>query len=123
MYVLRALRLRRSRNLPASLGVRAAIAVGASLGVLAAPAAMAAPANDTFANRTDLGDQLPVHEIESNVGSTSEAFDSTSRPSAAPATRSGGVGNSPGTEWVTVSTCQTAFPTVVASSKSSTRQT
>jgi hypothetical protein len=61
---------RRSGNFR-SLGICAAIAVGASLGVLA-PAAMAAPSNDSFANRTSLGDELPVNRSESNVGATWE---------------------------------------------------
>jgi hypothetical protein len=55
-----------------AVGVCAAIAVGASLGALA-PAAMAAPSNDDFANRTQLGDALPLHVTESNVGATREA--------------------------------------------------
>ncbi|HEX4305280.1 MAG TPA: hypothetical protein VHZ54_04530 [Solirubrobacterales bacterium] len=95
-----------------SLGICAAIAVGASLGVLA-PTAMAAPANDAFANRTDLATQLPVRETESNVGATRESGE----PSLG---LIGGAGHSlwwaweaPATEFVTVSTCQSPFPTVV----------
>jgi hypothetical protein len=105
------MRPRRSRSLR-SLGVCAAIAVGASLGVLA-PAAMAAPANDAFANRTDLGAQLPVHETESNVGAGYESGE----PRLG---LIGGAGHSlwwaweaPATGFVTVSTCQSPFPTVV----------
>jgi hypothetical protein len=111
MYVSRALRLATSRHLRA-IGICAAIAVGASLGVLAPPA-VAAPANDQFANRTDLGDALPIHETESNEGATREDGEP----------KLGLLGNAghslwwswqaPATGWVTVSTCQTAFPTYV----------
>jgi hypothetical protein len=61
----------RSRKLR-SLGIGAAIAVGASLGLLAPAAASAAPANDNFANRASLGNALPLHVSESNVGATRE---------------------------------------------------
>jgi hypothetical protein len=95
-----------------ALGICAALAVGASLGVLA-PSAMAAPANDAFAQRIDLGDQLPVHEAESNEGAGRE----TGEPVLG---LMGGAGHSlwwaweaPATELVTVSTCQSPFPTVV----------
>jgi hypothetical protein len=101
------LRLRRSRNLR-SLGICAAITVGASLGVLA-PAAMAAPTNDFFAQRADLGDALPVHIAESNVGATKESGEP----------RIGSLSNSghslwwewqaPATEWVTASVCESSF--------------
>jgi hypothetical protein len=98
-----------SANLRA-VGICAAIAVGASLGVLA-PAAMAAPPNDLFANRTQLGDELPVHLTESNVGAEKESGEE--------------IGNfakgrsiwweweAPITGWITVSTCESEFLTVV----------
>jgi hypothetical protein len=96
-----------------SIGIVTAIAVGASLGVLA-PAAVAAPSNDTFANRTDLGDELPVHRTESNEGATKEA---TGEPRIGSLASSGHSiwweWEAPATEWITVSTCESDFPTVV----------
>jgi hypothetical protein len=62
----------RSRKLR-SLAIGAAIAVGASLGTLAPTALAAAPVNDNFAERTQLGDELPVHLTESNVEATRES--------------------------------------------------
>jgi hypothetical protein len=105
------MRPRRTRKFR-SIGICAAIAVGASLGVIAPPA-MAAPANDAFANRTDLGDQLPVHETESNVGATRESGEPTLGLIGAAGHSLWWSWEAPATEWVTVSTCQTPFPTVV----------
>jgi hypothetical protein len=109
MYVSRALRSRRSRHLR-SLGICAAIAVGASLGVLA-PAAMAAPVNDAFANRADLGDALPVHVTESNAGASKEPEEHIS--DFAKGHSIWWEWESPLTGWVTVSTCDYEFQTVV----------
>jgi hypothetical protein len=61
---------RRSRIIQ-SIGICAVITVAASLGVLA-PVAMAAPSNDLFANRAQLGNELPVNLTESNAGATWE---------------------------------------------------
>lgn len=102
MYVSASLRLGSSRKLR-SLGIGAAIAVGASLGLLA-PAAMAAPpVNDNFAERTAIGDELPVHISESNVDATKETGEQINEF---------GKGRSiwwewesPLTGWVTVSVC------------------
>lgn len=66
------LRSAHSRKLR-SLGIGAAIAVGASLGVLAPTALAAPPVNDNFAERTQLGDDLPVHVTESNAEATRES--------------------------------------------------
>jgi hypothetical protein len=109
MYVSRAVRPRSSRHLR-SLGICAAIAVGASLGVLA-PAAMAAPANDAFANRTHLEPVLPVHVTESNAEATKEAGEHIS--DFAKGHSIWWEWESPLTGWVTVSTCDYEFQTVV----------
>src|ERR1700761_7838825 len=109
MYVSRAVRSRRSRNLR-SLGACAAIAVGASLGVLAPPA-LAAPSNDAFANRAVLGDALPVHETESNEGATADAGGRVTE--FAEGHSIWWEWESPLTGWVTVSTCASDFQTVL----------
>src|SRR5262249_39355880 len=86
---------------------------GTSLGVLAPPA-MAAPTNDEFANRTNLGDALPVHLEESNVGATREATDEPQIGRLANAGHSiWWEWEAPATEWVTVSTCESDFLTTV----------
>jgi hypothetical protein len=96
-----------------SVGICAAIAVGASL-VILAPPAMAAPANDAFANRTDLGNALPVHVSESNVGATKEAAGEPWIGSLANAGHSiWWQWEAPATEWITVSTCGSDFLTNV----------
>ncbi len=84
--------------------------MGASLGVLAPPA-LAAPANDAFAQRTNLHDALPVHETESNEGATAD-------PGGRVAELAKGHSiwwewESPLTGWVTVSTCDSDFQTVL----------
>jgi hypothetical protein len=105
-------RLRRSRNLRA-LGICTAIAVGATLGVLA-PAAMAAPANDAFANRTNLGDALPVHVNDSNVEATREAGEPSLGPMGSAGHSIWWAWEAPATEWVTVSTCGSPISSDVA---------
>jgi hypothetical protein len=101
--------LPRSGNLRA-IGICAAIAVGASLGILAPPA-MAAPANDQFANRTDLGDALPVHVEESNSGATPDAGERIS--DFAKGHSIWWEWEAPVSGWTTVSTCGSNFATVV----------
>jgi hypothetical protein len=98
-----------SKNIRA-LGVFAAVAVGASL-VLLAPAATASPDNDSFASRTDLGHRLPLFLTESNEGATQEDDDGLGREAT---------GHSiwwqwtaPVSESITVSACESSFPTVV----------
>jgi hypothetical protein len=94
-----------------SLGICAAIAVGASLGVLA-PAAMAAPPpNDAFADRTQLGDELPVHLTESNVGATKETGEHIS--DYAKGRSIWWEWEAPTTGWTTVSVCGSEMLTVV----------
>ncbi|HKZ15325.1 MAG TPA: hypothetical protein VJL81_15920 [Solirubrobacterales bacterium] len=98
-----------SGNLRA-VAISAAIAVGASLGLLA-PAAMAAPVNDNFANRTQLGDELPVHVTESNVDATREAGEEIGV--FAKGRSIWWEWEAPITGWITVSTCESGFLTVV----------
>jgi hypothetical protein len=92
-----------------AVGICAALAVGASLGVLA-PAALAAPPNDQFANRTVLGNALPVHLSESNSGATRDGNAEISAFSAGHSIW--WEWESPLTEWTTVSTCDSEFRTV-----------
>jgi hypothetical protein len=93
-----------------AVGICAAIAVGASLGVLA-PAAMAAPPNDLYANRTNLGDELPVHLTESNLEATRDGYTVVNTFAAGHSIW--WEWQSPRTEWTTVSTCDSDFATVV----------
>jgi hypothetical protein len=106
------MRLPRSPSLRA-IAITTAIAVGASLGILA-PAAMAAPANDHIESRTPLTEPLPIHLAESNVGATKEV---TGEPRIGSLASSGHSiwweWEAPATEWITVSTCESDFPTVV----------
>jgi hypothetical protein len=100
---------RRSSKLR-SIGICAAIAVGTSLGVLAPPA-MAAPANDEFANRTSLGDQLPVHLTESNAEATRDGI-----LEVGPFAKGHSIWwewEAPASEWTTVGTCDSEFHTVL----------
>jgi hypothetical protein len=112
VYVSRALRLGPSRHLRA-IGICAAIAVGASLGILAPPA-LAAPANDSFANRTDLGHALPIHVTDSNVGATSEAGEPRIGLLDSAGHSIWWAWEAPATEWVTVSTCGSPISSDVA---------
>jgi hypothetical protein len=89
----------------------AAIAVGTSLAVIA-PGALAGPENDSFAARAQLGRQLPVDVTESNVDATEQSGEWFG-PEA--------TGHSiwwewtsPVTEMVTVSSCESDFPTLLA---------
>jgi hypothetical protein len=93
-----------------AVGVCAALAVGASLGVLA-PAALAAPPNDLFANRAALGDELPVHLSERNLGATRDGNTEINAFAAGHSIWWGW--ESPVSEWTTVSTCDSEFKTVV----------
>ena len=101
--------LPRSGNLRA-IGICAAVAVGASLGILAPPA-MAAPANDSFANRADLGDALPVNVEESNAGATRDG--NVEVGSFAAGHSIWWEWEAPTTQWATVDTCDSSFLTVL----------
>jgi hypothetical protein len=93
-----------------AIGICAAVMVGASLGILAPPA-MAAPANDEFANRADLGSQLPVHLTESNAEATRDGY--LEIGSFAKGHSIWWEWEAPATQWTTVSTCDSAFRTVL----------
>jgi hypothetical protein len=97
-----------------SIGACVSIAVGASLGILAPTAVAAAPPNDHFESRTLLTEPLPIHLSESNEGATKEA---TEEPRIGSLASSGHSiwweWEAPATEWITVSTCESDFPTVV----------
>jgi hypothetical protein len=111
MYVSRALRLGPSRHLR-GIGICAAIAVGASLGVLAPPA-VAAPANDHFANRTLLAGPLPIEVSESNAGATAEPEELIGEDALDAKRSLWWEWEAPATEYVSIGTCGTEFPTVV----------
>ncbi len=93
-----------------SLAIGTAIAVGASLGVLA-PAAAAAPANDNFTARESLGNALPVHVTESNVGATRETGEQIG--DFAKGRSIWWEWEAPSSGWTTVSTCDSGMLTVV----------
>jgi hypothetical protein len=93
-----------------SIGICAAIAVGASLGVLAPPA-LAAPPNDLFANRAELGDQLPLHLTESNAEATPDGI--LEIGSFAKGHSIWWEWESPASQWTTVGTCDSEFRTVL----------
>jgi hypothetical protein len=93
-----------------SIGICAAIMVGASLGILAPPA-LAAPANDEFANRADLGSQLPVHLTESNAEATRDGYLEVG--SFAKGHSIWWQWESPASQWTTVGTCDSEFLTTV----------
>lgn len=101
----------RSWNIRA-LGISAAVSVGASLGLFAAPA-LAAPANDHFSERAQIAPTLPVSVTGSNEGATRD-------PGEYPGLLNFGKGHtvwweweSPTTGFVTASTCQSNFYTVL----------
>lgn len=94
-----------------AIGVCAAIAVGTSL-VMIAPGALAGPENDSFSARADLGDGLPADVVESNDDATQQSgewfgADATGHSIWWKWT-------SPATEMVTVSSCESNFPTLLA---------
>jgi hypothetical protein len=94
-----------------SIGICAALAVGTSLAMIA-PGALAGPENDSFSARAQLGRSLPVDVAESNDDATQQSGEWLG-PDA--------TGHSIWWEWtspvnelVTVSTCESDFPTVLA---------
>jgi hypothetical protein len=101
---------RRGSNNFRAIGICAAIAVGTSL-VALAPGALAGPDNDSFAARANLGEGLPVDVVESNVEATQESdewlgADATGHSIWWEWT-------SPVSEMITVSTCESDFPTLL----------
>jgi hypothetical protein len=102
---------RRGSNNLRAIGICAAIAVGTSL-VVIAPGALAGPKNDSFSARTNLGAALPVDAAGSNQGATQQSgewfgADATGHSIWWEWT-------SPVTQMITVSSCESAFPTLLA---------
>jgi hypothetical protein len=94
-----------------SIGICAAIAVGTSL-VMIAPGALAGPENDSFSARAQLGEKLPADVSESNDDATAQSQEWFGRDAT---------GHSIWWEWtspvnevVTVTTCESDFPTLLA---------
>jgi hypothetical protein len=94
-----------------SIGICAAIAVGTSL-VMIAPGALAGPENDSFSARAQLGEALPADVTESNDDATQQSAEWFGRDAT---------GHliwwewtSPASEMVTVTSCESDFPTLLA---------
>jgi hypothetical protein len=100
----------RSSNLRA-IGVSAAIAVGASLAFIV-PGAVAGPENDSFSSRADLGEVLPVDLTESNADATQESDEGFGRYATGHSIW--WEWTSPVSEMVSVSVCESDFPTLLA---------
>lgn len=94
-----------------AIGICAAVAVGTSLAMIA-PRALGAPENDSFAARVDLGRSLPAEAVESNVGATQESGEWFGRDATGHSIW--WEWTSPATEMVTVSSCESSFPTMLA---------
>jgi hypothetical protein len=83
-------------------------------GLVMAPASVLAapPANDDFADREPLPGSLPIEITRSNVEATKEAGEQI--PGLAPAGHSIWFEwEAPATDWVTIGSCQTGFPTIL----------
>jgi hypothetical protein len=101
---------RRSNNYRA-IGICAAIAVGTSL-VMIAPGALAGPENDSFSARANLGKALPADAVESNADATQQSGEWFGKDATGHSIW--WEWTSPSTEMVTVSSCESGFPTMVA---------
>ena len=99
----------RSNNYRA-IGIFAAIAVGTSL-VMIAPRALAGPENDSFTARANLGDALPAEVVESNADATQQSGEWFGRDATGHSIW--WEWTSPVTEMVTVSSCESSFPTLL----------
>ncbi|HEY2478242.1 MAG TPA: hypothetical protein VGI17_05880 [Solirubrobacterales bacterium] len=93
-----------------ALGICAAIAVGTSL-VVAAPGALAGPENDSFSARAKLGKALPVFLDESNADATQQSGEWLGRWATGHSIW--WEWTSPASEMVTVSSCESDFPTLL----------
>jgi hypothetical protein len=102
---------RRGSNNFRAIGICAAIAVGTSL-VMIAPGALAGPANDSFSARTDLGEALPAEAVESNADATQQSEEWFGKDATGHSIW--WEWTSPATELVTVSSCESDFPTLLA---------
>jgi hypothetical protein len=101
---------RRGSNNYRAIGICAAIAVGTSLWMIA-PGASAGPDNDSFSARAALESTLPADAVESNADATQQSgewfgADATGHSIWWEWT-------SPVTEAVTVSSCESNFPTLL----------
>jgi hypothetical protein len=94
-----------------AIGICAAIAVGTSL-LMIAPGAFAGPENDSFSARANLGDALPADVVESNDDATQQSGEWFG--SEATGHSIWWAWTSPASEMVTVSSCESNFPTMVA---------
>jgi len=104
-------RQRRGSNNFRAIGICAAIAVGTSL-VVIAPGALAGPQNDSFSARANLGEALPADVVESNDDATQQSDEWFG-------TEATGHSiwwewTSPVSEMITVSSCESDFPTLLA---------
>lgn len=94
-----------------SIGICAAIAVGTSL-VMIAPGAIAGPENDSFSARAQLGEELPADVTESNDDATQQSGEWFGRDATGHSIW--WEWTSPVSEMVTVSSCESDFPTLLA---------
>jgi hypothetical protein len=102
---------RRGSNNFRAIGICAAIAVGTSL-VMIAPGALAGPQNDDFSARANLGQALPVAVVESNDEATQESEEWFGREATGHSIW--WEWTSPASEMITVSSCESGFPTLLA---------
>ena len=102
---------RRGSNNFRAIGICAAIAVGTSL-VMIAPGALAGPKNDSFSARVNLGEALPADAVESNDDATQQAGEWFGREATGHSIW--WEWTSPVSELITVSSCESGFPTLLA---------
>jgi hypothetical protein len=102
---------RRGSNNFRAIGICAAIAVGTSL-VMIAPGALAGPKNDSFAARADLREALPADAVESNDDATQQSGEWFGAEATGHSIW--WEWTSPVSEMITVSSCESDFPTLLA---------
>ena len=102
---------RRGSNNLRAIGICAAIAVGTSL-VVIAPGALAGPKNDSFSARTNLVQTLPADVVESNEGATQQPGEWFGAEATGHSIW--WEWTSPVSELITVSSCESGFPTLLA---------
>jgi hypothetical protein len=94
-----------------AIGICAAIAVGTSL-VMIAPGALAGPKNDDFSARANLGQALPAAAVESNNDATQQSDEWFGQEATGHSIW--WEWTSPASEMITVSSCESGFPTLLA---------
>jgi hypothetical protein len=104
-------RQRKGSNNFRAIGICAAIAVGTSL-VMIAPGALAGPKNDDFSARINLGQALPAEAVESTDDATQQSGEWFGREATGHSIW--WEWTSPATEMITVSSCESGFPTLLA---------